>query len=154
MNESVEFVKRARKTSAASLVNAVLAPRREEAKLSRREISARRSFASERLGILYSHPTWMVERWLARLGEASAIALLEANNRTPRLSCVPANPQDRDEAIRELEEAGLLFEPGQLLKTRIRGERRKRGSRQSVSVGEDFDSGRGFASGSSAARRA
>lgn len=34
------------------------------------------------LAIAASHPVWMVERWLARYGEAAAIELLAANNRS------------------------------------------------------------------------
>ena len=58
----------------------------------------------------------MVERWLSRLGEAHTIALLEANNRAPRLSCALHDADHRDEIIRDLEKAGLRVEPGQLLK--------------------------------------
>ena len=36
---------------------------------------------SEAYGVAYSHPTWMVERWLRRFGEQDTLALLEANNR-------------------------------------------------------------------------
>ena len=36
---------------------------------------------AEAYGIAYSHPTWMVERWLSRFGEQATLALLEANNR-------------------------------------------------------------------------
>ena len=36
---------------------------------------------AEAYGIAYSHPTWMVERWLSRFGEEDTLALLEANNR-------------------------------------------------------------------------
>src|SRR5579863_1109611 len=87
VNESVELVKRARKTSAASLVNAVLRRLADEAKRPAAEFIPAGVAAAERLGILHSHPTWMIERWLARWGEARTVALLGANNRTPRLSC-------------------------------------------------------------------
>lgn len=39
------------------------------------------SSQADALGIASSHPTWMVERWLARLGEADTLELLAANNR-------------------------------------------------------------------------
>ena len=41
------------------------------------------SSQADALGIASSHPTWMVERWLARLGEADTLDLLAANNRYP-----------------------------------------------------------------------
>src|ERR1700687_4800879 len=68
VGESVELVKRARKRSAAPLVNAVL---RKAAKESNELGGAREAIAAllpgdlplhERLGILHSHPDWLVER--------------------------------------------------------------------------------------------
>lgn len=40
---------------------------------------------AERLAILHSHPVWMVERWVERLGVEATAALLKRNNRTPPL---------------------------------------------------------------------
>lgn len=115
VHESVEMVKVVRKASAATLVNAIL--RRSAAELA----SPVAKFlppdlpAAERLGILYSHPTWLVERWLARLDEPRTIALLEANNRAPRLTCAVHDLGQRAEIIRSLEDAGLHVAPGFLL---------------------------------------
>jgi 16S rRNA (cytosine967-C5)-methyltransferase len=123
VNESVELVKRARKSSAASLVNAVL--RRTSANESAKPIAAaRESFdqlipanlpIADRLSILHSHPTWLVERWLRNFGEPSTVALLEANNRVPHLSCTIHDPAQRDEIFAALKKAGLRVERGQLL---------------------------------------
>lgn len=122
VNESVELVKRARKSSAASLVNAVL--RRASANQGERPIASRESFdqlipenlpVADRLGILHSHPTWLVERWLNNFGEASTVSLLEANNRAPNLSCAIHDPAHRDEVLAALKKASLRIEPGQLL---------------------------------------
>ncbi|TCO78981.1 16S rRNA (cytosine(967)-C(5))-methyltransferase RsmB [Marinisporobacter balticus] len=38
------------------------------------------------LCITYSHPKWMVESWLKEFGQDFTIALLKANNETPKLS--------------------------------------------------------------------
>ena len=123
VNESVDLVKLARKTSAASLVNAVLRRASVEAAQTATSslatsieplLPAKISLA-ERLGILHSHPTWLVERWLASLGEARTIALLEANNRAPHLSCAIHDPARREEILAALEKAGLRIEPGELL---------------------------------------
>jgi 16S rRNA (cytosine967-C5)-methyltransferase len=116
VNESVEMVKKARKASAAPLVNAVLRRIAEDSKSPAENYLPSRISPAERLGILHSHPTWMVERWLSRLGEERTIALLEANNRAPRLSCALHDADHRDEILRGLEKAGLRVEPGQLLK--------------------------------------
>ncbi len=115
VNESVELVKKARKTSAASLVNAVLRKIASDAKSPAEKYLPANIPPAERLGILHSHPTWMVERWLSQLGETATAALLEANNRAPRLSCAVHDAARRDEIIRGLESAGMRIEPGQLL---------------------------------------
>ncbi|MGA8075434.1 MAG: 16S rRNA (cytosine(967)-C(5))-methyltransferase RsmB [Candidatus Acidiferrales bacterium] len=118
--ESVELVKQGRKKSAATFVNAVL--RRASA-------TARADFApllpanfplAERLGILHSHPTWLVERWLGRFGETQAIALLEANNRAPELAGVIHDASARDEIVRSMERSGLHILPGLWLKDAFR----------------------------------
>jgi 16S rRNA (cytosine967-C5)-methyltransferase len=125
VNESVALVKRARKSSAASLVNAVLrrasaespeAPAAADADRIERLFPADLPLA-DRLGILHSHPTWLVERWLKNFGAPSAAALLEANNRTPNLSCALHHPAQRDEVLAALKRAGLRIEPGQLLRS-------------------------------------
>jgi len=123
VNESVELVKRARKSSAASLVNAVLrrasaerpkGPNPTDANRIERLFPADLPLA-DRLGILHSHPTWLVERWIKNFGAPSTAALLEANNRTPNLSCAFHDPAQRDEVLAALKRAGLRIEPGQLL---------------------------------------
>jgi 16S rRNA (cytosine967-C5)-methyltransferase len=117
VNESVELVKMARKTSAASLVNAVLRKIATQTQSSAQEFLPPDIARAERLGILHSHPTWMVERWLSRLGESQTVALLEANNRAPRVSCALNDASRREEVMRGLEQAGLRVEAGELLKT-------------------------------------
>jgi 16S rRNA (cytosine967-C5)-methyltransferase len=119
VHESVELVKRARKASAATLVNAVLRRLQGE---SRNAIEALLPLPpqispADRLGILHSHPTWMVERWLSRLGEPRTVALLEANNLPPRLSCALHDEARREEVLRAVENEGLRVEPGRLLKS-------------------------------------
>jgi 16S rRNA (cytosine967-C5)-methyltransferase len=117
VNESVEIVKSAKKASAATLVNAVLRRAAEEARKPAEQLIPPTSSRAEQLAILHSHPTWMVERWLARLGEPQTIALLEANNRTPRLSCAIHEISTLDTVTRELRAAGLRVLPGEMLKS-------------------------------------
>jgi 16S rRNA (cytosine967-C5)-methyltransferase len=115
VNESVELVKRARKSSAAPLVNAVLRRAAAEAESSAENFVSPNLPRAERLAILHSHPTWLVERWLARFGEPAAVALLEANNRAPRLTFAVADLAHGEEIIQELESSGLRTERGRLL---------------------------------------
>jgi 16S rRNA (cytosine967-C5)-methyltransferase len=117
VNESVELVKSARKTSAATLVNAVLRRASNDARVPAANFVPPEAPIAERLGILHSHPTWIVERWLKRLGEQQTIALLEANNRAPRLSCALHDITRRDEIFAALQNASLRIEPGNILQS-------------------------------------
>jgi 16S rRNA (cytosine967-C5)-methyltransferase len=122
VHESVELVKRARKRSAAPLVNAVLRKAAKEATQLVKSRSALASFLAadlppaEQMGILYSHPTWLIERWLRNFGENRARALLEANNRAPAMSCFVVDAGRREDALTSLHEARCVAEPGLLLR--------------------------------------
>jgi 16S rRNA (cytosine967-C5)-methyltransferase len=122
VHESVELVKRARKRSAAPLVNAVLRKAVKEAAQLAKSRSAIASFLTadlpiaEQMGILYSHPTWLVERWLRNFAEDRARALLEANNRVPAVSCFVVDTHRREEALTSLQQARSAVEPGLLLR--------------------------------------
>jgi 16S rRNA (cytosine967-C5)-methyltransferase len=119
VSESVELVKFARKTSAATLVNAVLRRSADEAKIPAETLlaaAAREAARATWLAVLHSHPTWLVERWLTQYGEAKTIAILEANNRAPRVSCHVSIESQRDAVISTLQSAGLRVEPGTLLR--------------------------------------
>jgi len=117
VNDSVELVKRARKSSAATLVNAVLRRCAEKAARPVADDLPPSLTAAERLGILHSHPVWLIDRWLTRFGELPTLALLAANNRPPRLTCALHDSAHRDEITHELEAAGLHTEPGLLLRS-------------------------------------
>lgn len=115
VNESVELVRSARKRSAAGLVNAVLRNLVTTARKPAEEQLPPDLPVSERLGILHSHPTWLVARWLGRFGEARTIGLLEANNRPAPLACVLLDPPHRQETIMRLEQAEARVSPGHWL---------------------------------------
>ncbi len=53
------------------------------------------------LAARWSHPTWLVARWLTRLGVAETEALLQANNDTPTLSVVVNRLKGRPEEVQE-----------------------------------------------------
>jgi 16S rRNA (cytosine967-C5)-methyltransferase len=116
VHESVELTKIGRKASAGPFVNAVLRKCAQESRKPAAEFLPEGISIAERLAILYSHPLWLVERWLARMGEGRTTALLEANNRTPRLSCTLNNSAVAETVFEELGEARLRVEPGRLLR--------------------------------------
>jgi 16S rRNA (cytosine967-C5)-methyltransferase len=116
VNESVEMVKLAKKRSAASLVNAVLRRAASEAQEPVEKLLPPGLPRAEHVGILHSHPTWLVERWLARFGEKPAVALLEANNRAANVVCAVHDPARRAEILRSFAESKILVKPGRLLR--------------------------------------
>lgn len=103
IHDSVDLTRRAGKSSAAGLVNAVL-----------RKLSRERDALSwpDDLAVVHSHPRWLVDRWLARYGRAHTESWLEFNNR-PAALCLAVNwaVTGRDEVARELESAGIRTEP-------------------------------------------
>ena len=83
VNEAVDFVKKLQGQKPADLTNAVLR------NIIRSKDAIRYPEPSEDLnGYLsayYSHPTWLVKRWLARYGREETEKLLIANNAKPLL---------------------------------------------------------------------
>jgi 16S rRNA (cytosine967-C5)-methyltransferase len=114
LHESIELVKRARKRSAASFVNAVLrklsaAPPNQtptNAENSSPEISS-----PETLARSLAHPQWLVERWARAYGLSAAQQICQHNQSVPataiRLRTATAEQQ--------LNEEGMTLIPGGLL---------------------------------------
>ena len=103
INDAVELTRRAGKTSAAGLANAVL-----------RALSRDRERLAwpDDISIVHSHPRWLVDRWTARFGESATLEWLQFNNRAPTL-CLAANRTltTREELAGELATAGVTTEP-------------------------------------------
>jgi len=119
VNESVELVKRARKASAAGLVNAVL---RRLADSATEPVETQLPAGlprAERLAIIHSHPAWLVERWLKRFGEEQTVALLESNNRAPRTTLAVHDAAGAAQARAALEAAGMQIAAGRWLKSTL-----------------------------------
>jgi 16S rRNA (cytosine967-C5)-methyltransferase len=123
INESVELIKRARKSSAAGMVNAVLRRAAVDAKLERNELKKlipERTAADERLGILYSHPSWLVARWIRAFGEEQTTALLEANNRPSPTTCAVLEEGAVAKIAEPLRQHGFEVKPAQWLRGALR----------------------------------
>ncbi len=82
VSEAVELAKAVGGAQWAGRVNAIL--RRLEPLRSRRPLPADLQSARG-LSIAYSHPRWVVERWLNHFGFEETVALLEANNQAAPL---------------------------------------------------------------------
>src|ERR1700730_12382153 len=57
-----------------------------------------------RATIRYSHPEWLVARWISRFGLERTGQLLQANNRPPPLSCAVLDPEDMAAVTASLKE--------------------------------------------------
>ncbi len=111
VNESVNLVKRAKKTSASAMVNVIL---RKIAALPAVNSSTLTSASAETPASLarhYSHPQWMVERWAAEYGADVAARICAFDQQVPatalRLRVAESNLAIDDVALA----------PGQLLRS-------------------------------------
>jgi 16S rRNA (cytosine967-C5)-methyltransferase len=68
------------------------------------------------LSVYYSHPLWLVERWIELFGDAATEELLIANNEIPQIS-VRCNTikTNKKELIREFEKSGYVVKSHDLL---------------------------------------
>jgi 16S rRNA (cytosine967-C5)-methyltransferase len=84
VNEAVEFLKRLNGDKAGNLVNAVLRNIiRNKSEIRYPEV-LQDSLAY--LSVYYSHPNWMVKRWLSRFGFEDTEKLLLSNNQIPEIT--------------------------------------------------------------------
>jgi 16S rRNA (cytosine967-C5)-methyltransferase len=111
INESVDLVKRARKRSAASFVNAVL--RKLAAGVSCGDASKHSINAGsiEALAASSAHPPWLVERWTRAYGLDSAFRICQHNQTVPVTAIRLRSP----EAEAQLRAEGIELAPGVLL---------------------------------------
>ena len=79
INESVNLVQKAKKTSAKNLVNAVLR------RATREKIGLEFADETEKICVESSHPRWLFERWIREFGFEEAKKLAVASNETPDL---------------------------------------------------------------------
>lgn len=113
VNDSVALVKRARKSSAAPFVNAVLrktaAEVEPQGRAMREPATADQSAAA--LARAYAHPEWLVGRWIAEFGPETARALCSYDQQVPPTALRLGDPA----AAAELARQGIELAPGALL---------------------------------------
>jgi 16S rRNA (cytosine967-C5)-methyltransferase len=112
LNESVNLIKATEQPAAAPLVNAVLRNATRDSATSLEEMLATLPNDLARLGIAASHPSWLLKRWLVRLGETDTKEMATANNNAPRTSFrFNAQQAAPAETHNWLAENGISFEP-------------------------------------------
>jgi 16S rRNA (cytosine967-C5)-methyltransferase len=80
INESVNLVVKAKKTSAKGFVNAILR------RVTREKIELNFADETERISVETSHPRWLIEKWISQFGIEETEKLAVANNQTPDLN--------------------------------------------------------------------
>jgi 16S rRNA (cytosine967-C5)-methyltransferase len=114
VNEAVEFVKKLQGQKPADLTNAILR------NIVRSKNGIRYPDPNEdQIGYLsayYSHPSWMVKRYLTRFGREETEKLLIANNEKPfltlKINSVKTNPEEFKSLLNSV---NLRFIPGKYL---------------------------------------
>ena len=67
------------------------------------------------LALKFSHPKWLISRWISRFGEGEAIQLCGANNRVPLVTAILTDAMPSgEEVIASLEAEGVQVEQGVL----------------------------------------
>jgi len=113
VHEGVEHARRQTHRGGASFANAVLRriarhPRLEDWPVEEQD-------ATRRLAIEKSHPDFLVERWMARLGWERASSLLDANNRPKAMQLLAFRDRGGREFLAEsLIDLGVAVEPSVL----------------------------------------
>jgi 16S rRNA (cytosine967-C5)-methyltransferase len=103
IGQTVELVKRRHGIGASKLANAVL--RRLDRERTALDVPLPADLV-DALALEYSHPRWIVARWLARFGEEDTRRLLAANNREAPLVARPYHVV-REQLEAMLESAGV-----------------------------------------------
>lgn len=103
VNEAVEFIKKLRGEKHAAVVNGLL--RTILRTLNNLVWPTRDIDEVNYLGIVQSHPNWMVKRWITRFGFDDAVKLCESNNKRPilslRINKLKVTPEDFEKYLNE-----------------------------------------------------
>ena len=113
-DESVKLARRYGHRGTVSLVNAVLRSALR-ANLEEPPVPSREEDPARSIGIQYSHPDWMVSRWLGRYGPEETVRLCAANNRVPDVTVRVHRLRADPETVRQaLAEEGIESRPGRM----------------------------------------
>jgi 16S rRNA (cytosine967-C5)-methyltransferase len=117
INDAVNLVQMAKKTSAKGFVNAVLR------RFTRETVELEFADQTEKLAVETSHPQWLIEKWISDFGFDETSELAAANNETPKMnyrftaktteavkkSLEVENIENEKKYLRELAENGKIY---------------------------------------------
>src|SRR4030095_3431379 len=108
VNEAVEFVKKISTQKHADVVNGLLRTiirTKNDLIYPTREIDE-----VKYLGIMQSHPNWMVKRWIQRFGFDDAEKLAESNNKRPILTLrINTLKTNKHQVLKRFEERNIVY---------------------------------------------
>lgn len=113
-HQAVSLIKQSKYSGLAPLVNGVLRSYlRQKADVS---IPGRERDPIQYLSLEYSHPEWLVKRWIDHFGIAQTESILKADNREAPLA-IRHNPLwgERQKLLESLVSAGWVISPGRFL---------------------------------------
>ena len=119
ISQSVELVRAAGAARAAGLVNGVLRTLDRQREGLAADFPSLEDDPLEYLSTWGSHPRWLVERWVKRVGVGEAARLVEANNERPHLYLRPVGVTV-EEGLRRLGAAGMEAEAVDFAATSLR----------------------------------
>ncbi len=110
INDAVNLVQKAKKTSAKGFVNAVL-------RRTTREETAELNYADdiERISVETSHPRWLIEHWTRQFGWAETERLARANNETPN-TAFRLTAKSSEQTVENLKKLGLEITESKIAK--------------------------------------
>ncbi|XP_037442110.1 probable ribosomal RNA small subunit methyltransferase B [Triticum dicoccoides] len=115
VDENVRLAKVALRPGAGNMVNAILRKLlllKETDSLPLPKIEGDDRAQARALSIIYSHPVWMVRRWIRFLGKDEALKLMNWNNSDPYFSLRvnTTNGYTRDDLVNRLEDLQVHYE--------------------------------------------
>ncbi|VAI18670.1 unnamed protein product [Triticum turgidum subsp. durum] len=115
VDENVRLAKVALRPGAGNMVNAILRKLlllKETDSLPLPKIEGDDRAQARALSIIYSHPVWMVRRWIRFLGKEEALKLMNWNNSDPYFSLRvnTTNGYTRDDLVNRLEDLQVHYE--------------------------------------------
>lgn len=110
VNESVNLAKKHGHGGSVRFVNGVL---RNIDRNKEKYMTIDQEDDASRISIKYSHPKWMVKRWIKEYGVEFTESLCEANNETPKLNIrVNTLKTNKNKLKRDLMDKGFILEDG------------------------------------------
>lgn len=106
VNETVELIKRGKKTSAAGLANAVMR------KILAHQKSGKRISSQGTAAEVFAHPDWLLQRWIQQFGWDVALKICEYDQQIPEAVLRLSSAADEDALRRE----GIELAPGALIR--------------------------------------